>query len=150
VTSRRQWQPSRSQLRASDAERERVAAFLRDQAIEGRLTADELDERVGRAYSAVRVAELDRLVADLPGPPVRPTFVRPERRPAGLLPLGIGAIIAFALPGAVWVLFGVVLALGIALVAVAAALVAAAAPFIAIAAICFLALRRRCGPVGLR
>jgi hypothetical protein len=43
-------QRSHPELRASDAERERVAVFLRDQAAVGRLTADELEERVDAAY----------------------------------------------------------------------------------------------------
>jgi hypothetical protein len=144
------YMPPRTTLRASDAERERVAAFLRDQAIVGRLTADELDERVGRAYAAVTVADLDVLVADLPRPPVRPTFVRPARRGPNLVPLGIAAIVAIALPSIAWAILGVFLALGVALVALAAAVVFALAPFVLIAALCVAALRRRSRPVGWR
>lgn len=59
----------RSDLRASDAEREHVAGFLRDSAAEGRLTADELDDRVHHAYRAVTQGELAGLIRDLPGPP---------------------------------------------------------------------------------
>lgn len=58
---------SRSRLRASDADRERVVQALRRHCAEGRLTADELDERLDRAFAARTLGELDRLVIDLPG-----------------------------------------------------------------------------------
>jgi len=51
---------------ASDAERELVAAKLRDHAGEGRLDADELEERLGKAYGARVRGDLVPLVADLP------------------------------------------------------------------------------------
>jgi hypothetical protein len=51
--------------RASDADRDRAAELLRGAAAEGRLTVDELDERVHEAYSAVTQADLERLVADV-------------------------------------------------------------------------------------
>ncbi|MGZ4351912.1 MAG: DUF1707 SHOCT-like domain-containing protein [Gaiellaceae bacterium] len=59
-------------VRASDAERERVVALLRDHAAEGRLTLEELAERVGAAYGAATTDELDALARDLPpAPPVQ-------------------------------------------------------------------------------
>jgi Domain of unknown function (DUF1707)/2TM domain len=60
-----------SELRASDADREQVAERLRTAAGEGRLTADELEERLERALAARSEAELEPLVADLPAPVVR-------------------------------------------------------------------------------
>jgi hypothetical protein len=57
-----------SELRVSDADRDRVADRLRAAAGEGRLTADELEERVERALSARTDAELEPLVSDLPAP----------------------------------------------------------------------------------
>ncbi|MGB2711297.1 MAG: DUF1707 domain-containing protein, partial [Conexibacter sp.] len=39
-------------LRASDAERERTATLLREHCASGRLSTDELDERLGAAYAA--------------------------------------------------------------------------------------------------
>jgi uncharacterized protein DUF1707 len=67
-------------MRASDADREAVAAKLRDHYAEGRLTQDELDERVSAALSAKTFGELRPLTTDLPGPaPVPPpTAVRPS------------------------------------------------------------------------
>lgn len=53
-------------LRASDADRERVAERLRDAAAHGRLTMDELDDRIDAAYSARTYAELLPLTKDLP------------------------------------------------------------------------------------
>ena len=61
-------------LRASDADRERVAALLRDHYGEGRLSDEDLSERVEAAYAARTMSELAVLKADLPGPP------RPARR----------------------------------------------------------------------
>lgn len=59
---------SRDQMRAADADRERVAAQLREALEQGRLGLHEFDERLGQAYAAHTFAELDRAVADLPPP----------------------------------------------------------------------------------
>jgi hypothetical protein len=56
----------RPAVRASDAEREAVAARLRDAAAAGRLTMSEADERLAAAYAAVTRDELTPLTADLP------------------------------------------------------------------------------------
>lgn len=53
-------------LRASDADREHIASRLHHATVEGRLSAEELDERLGALYSARTYGELDPLVADLP------------------------------------------------------------------------------------
>src|SRR5215207_7806724 len=52
-------------LRATDADRERVADRLRTAAAEGQLTFDELDERLNAAYAARTGRELEPLTADL-------------------------------------------------------------------------------------
>jgi hypothetical protein len=54
------------EIRASDAERERVATLLRRHAADGRLDVDELDERLQRAYAARTRSDLVALTADLP------------------------------------------------------------------------------------
>ncbi len=59
-------------LRASDADRERVAGLLGAHAGEGRLTVDELDERTATAYAARTLPELDALLADLPATTAAP------------------------------------------------------------------------------
>lgn len=53
------------ELRASDADRERTAELLRHAAGEGRLTIDELEERLGTVYETRTRSELERLTADL-------------------------------------------------------------------------------------
>jgi DUF1707 SHOCT-like domain len=58
----------RAVLRASDAEREEVAERLRGATAEGRLLAEELEERLAAALRARTQGELDVLVADLPAP----------------------------------------------------------------------------------
>ena len=57
-----------ARLRACDADRERTADVLRAAFVEGRLTQDELDERLGRAYTARTYADLAAQTADLPLP----------------------------------------------------------------------------------
>ncbi|HEY7432540.1 MAG TPA: DUF1707 domain-containing protein [Streptosporangiaceae bacterium] len=55
-------------MRVSDADRERVAARLRDHFAEGRLTQDELDERISAALHAKTAGDLRPLTSDLPEP----------------------------------------------------------------------------------
>ena len=56
----------RSDMRASDADREQIAERLRHATAEGRLFAHELEERLARALRARTYGELDAVVADLP------------------------------------------------------------------------------------
>jgi len=57
---------ARSELRASHEDRDRAVELLRVSAGDGRLTADELDERLELAMTARTYGELAQLVADLP------------------------------------------------------------------------------------
>jgi hypothetical protein len=59
--------PEPTPLRASDAERERVAAMVREGAAEGRITLEELSERLELAYAARTRPDLEAVVEDLPG-----------------------------------------------------------------------------------
>ena len=54
-------------MRAGDADREVVAEILRTALGEGRLDLHEVDERPTRTYAARTYAELEPIVADLPG-----------------------------------------------------------------------------------
>jgi hypothetical protein len=54
-------------VRASDAERDATVERLREAAAEGRLTLEELGDRVEAAAGAVMRSELKPLTADLPG-----------------------------------------------------------------------------------
>src|SRR3954469_6460611 len=72
-------------LRASDADRERVAAALRRHHVDGRLDTDELQERLGACYAARTLGELERLLADLPGAG-RPAAQQRGGAPSGAWP----------------------------------------------------------------
>ncbi len=82
-------QPERAdhlELRASDADRERVAKVLHDAMGEGRLTLDELDERLQRTYASKTLGDLVPLTADLPAHgaiPVPTPMARPSSRIGG-------------------------------------------------------------------
>jgi hypothetical protein len=70
-------------IRASDQERESIVDILRDAFTEGRLTADELEERTAAAYAAKTRGELGELTIDLPvEPPLGTDLSRgPHARP---------------------------------------------------------------------
>jgi hypothetical protein len=57
---------SNPRIRASDADRDRTAALLREHLAAGRLTTEEFGERLDQAYAARTLGELDELLADLP------------------------------------------------------------------------------------
>jgi Domain of unknown function (DUF1707) len=69
--------PRDRQLRAADADREAAAEVLRREHLAGRLDDAELDARLAACFAAVTYADLDSLVADLPGD-------EPPRRRRGL------------------------------------------------------------------
>lgn len=108
-------------LRVGDAERTKVTEALHDHFAQGRLTTDELDERVDATLSAKTYGELRQITRDLPGPepvavpgaPATGSAGPPiaGRRPRGLplLPLAIGIFVVTMLlsGGTMWALFGV-------------------------------------------
>lgn len=109
-------------IRTSDADRERVTARLRDHYAEGRLTRDELDERISAALNAKTFGDLRRVLVDLPEPRPAPpqrvplmTAPRPYpvfRRGPRLFPLLAIAFLALLLvhgAGPVAIFFEVVL-----------------------------------------
>ena len=67
-------------LRASHADRERVIGTLKAAYVEGRLTEDELDARVGQVYASRTYAELAEVTAavtaDIPAAPARAESTR--------------------------------------------------------------------------
>ena len=83
-------------MRASDADRERVANVLREAAGDGRLTMDELGERLDAVYAAKTYAELEPITHDLPGTGASyvpaPTAAPGEVRRYGGEPTSHGAI----------------------------------------------------------
>ena len=58
--------PGDPRIRASDADRDRVASLLREHHAAGRLTAEEFHERMNHALEAKTLGELDELMTDLP------------------------------------------------------------------------------------
>ena len=62
----------RDHIRASHADREHVIDTLKAAFVQGRLTKDEFDQRVGQAFDSKTYAELAALSADLPAGPTRP------------------------------------------------------------------------------
>ncbi|MER5629701.1 DUF1707 domain-containing protein [Streptomyces nitrosporeus] len=71
----------RPDMRASDAERERIAETLREAVAEGRLEMDEFEQRLDATYKARTHGELEPLVRDLPAPG---TAVAPVSGPAAV------------------------------------------------------------------
>jgi hypothetical protein len=66
-----------SLMRVSDSDRERAADVLREAAGHGRITMDELDERLELTYAAKTYADLAAVTRDLPGPAQAPSAVQP-------------------------------------------------------------------------
>src|SRR5260370_4760587 len=71
-------------LRASDADRDRVLALLSEAMGDGRLTADEHAERVQRAFSARALGELAELTTDLVAPSAQPVRLDTGRVISGI------------------------------------------------------------------
>ncbi|WP_067175033.1 DUF1707 SHOCT-like domain-containing protein [Microtetraspora niveoalba] len=77
------------EMRASDGDRDRVAAALREHVAEGRLTVDEFNERLAQVYDSKTYGELATLTADLPDidlhrlPATVSAGVRPRPRSSG-------------------------------------------------------------------
>jgi hypothetical protein len=71
-------------LRASDADRERVVEVLRRAVSDGQLTVEELEERVPSAYAARTRGELERLTADLSVEPLHAALAPTEAARGGV------------------------------------------------------------------
>ncbi|HUA45931.1 MAG TPA: DUF1707 domain-containing protein [Solirubrobacteraceae bacterium] len=70
--------PEDSSLRASDEQRERAAQDIREHFAAGRLSEEELSDRVQAAYSARTEQDLQKLLADLPKLPASPAQQKAE------------------------------------------------------------------------
>jgi hypothetical protein len=77
-------------MRTSDAERQRAAEFLRDACGDGRLSPEELEERLDQLFAGSTVADIAVLVRDLPGgSAVIPRYGRAAPRRAAPAPLPV-------------------------------------------------------------
>jgi hypothetical protein len=94
-----------TRLRASDADRDRVAAQLKEHCAVGRLTIDELSDRLDQTFAARTLGELNLITQDLPDldshPSLRPRSVASVRRPR--LRVGRAILLIFL----VWVMLRV-------------------------------------------
>ncbi len=110
-------------IRIGDADRERVTARLRENYAEGRLTQEELDERISATLNAKTFGDLRPIMADLPEPgsfgpqPGQPgqvpsSFqqpVYPYRRGPRLLPIAVMLLfLMLILPGAGFAFFALI------------------------------------------
>jgi hypothetical protein len=75
-------------VRVGDADREAIAAQLREHYADGRLTLEELNERLDQAFAAKTKADLNTVMRDLP-----------QARPAAGMPYGGTAWQAQSWPG---------------------------------------------------
>ena len=88
----------RPDLRASDEQRDRAAAEIRDHYAAGRLTEDEFNERLDAAYGARTQGELAELRRDLPALSTRNELAERRRRLRGeLIQETGGAFVPFAM-----------------------------------------------------
>src|SRR6204780_2094588 len=98
--------PAPRDLRASDADRERVVAMLGEALADGRISHEEHGDRMSAALSARTLGELARLTADLAAPehqpvrldggrPVAALFTSAERSGRGGVPATMTCVAAF-------------------------------------------------------
>jgi hypothetical protein len=104
-------------LRVGDREREAVGEMLREHHVEGRLDAEEFQERLERCLAAKTYRDLDQLVADFPTPAAeRERVVRPPGwslwrvapLPLVLISLAVVAAIVLSAGHLVWLVFPLV------------------------------------------
>jgi hypothetical protein len=98
--------PRAGELRVSDADRDRAIAELSEHFQAGRLTADELEERTGRALAARTAADLTALFTDLPrqqptAPVAAPAPAAPGSRLPARLQVAPIAIVAIVIAAAI-------------------------------------------------
>jgi hypothetical protein len=97
----------RAHERASDADRERAVAELRVHCADGRLSAEDLEDRVGVAMRATTLGELDGVRRDLPSLAGRRRFRSFVRFQRWLLRAHAAVFVAFnGLLVAIWALVG--------------------------------------------
>ena len=89
-------------LRIGDAERDAAAADLGEHYAAGRLSLDELNERLDAVFTSKTLGQLTRIMADLPGPGRLPWRARPDRASGEWTPVGFRYDAPFGLPDRHW------------------------------------------------
>jgi hypothetical protein len=92
-------------LRASHADREQVIGMLKAAFVQGRLTRDELDARVGQTLASRTYADLAAVTADLPAGLAR---AQPARQPARAKARPAASVAVILCPAGVFASAGVV------------------------------------------
>ncbi|MEU4573835.1 MULTISPECIES: DUF1707 domain-containing protein [Nonomuraea] len=97
--------PQPHELRASDADRERIAQVLQEAHADGRITLEELEERLTTLYAARTLGELAQLTGDLlpadqqplnlDGRPVSAVFKKQERGGRWVVPAELSVTAMF-------------------------------------------------------
>jgi hypothetical protein len=72
----------RNRLKASDSDRERVVDMLKAAFVQGRLTMDEFDQRVGQTLASRTWGDLRALTDDIPAWPLPQPVRKPARPPS--------------------------------------------------------------------
>lgn len=99
------------EMRASDVDRDRVAAVLREHTAQGRITVDEFNERLEQVYQSKTYGELAKVTSDLPDVDLRslPAKVAQPGAKGGMHPGMKAAWAAWATASAVnWVIWLIV------------------------------------------
>jgi hypothetical protein len=81
-------------LRAADADRRRVAELVQSAGAEGRLTLEEIEDRLTAVYAAKYTDELKTLTADLPDPKTPDVRFRPFAHPPLRIHAALAALLA--------------------------------------------------------
>jgi hypothetical protein len=89
-------------LRIGDAERDAAAADLGEHYAAGRLSLDELNERLDAVFASKTFGQLTRVMADLPGPGRLPWRAGPRRTSVGWGPAGFPADAPFDMGDRPW------------------------------------------------
>ncbi|MEU5883616.1 DUF1707 domain-containing protein [Spirillospora sp. NPDC047279] len=90
-------------MRASDSDRDRVAEALREHCAEGRITMDELHERLESTYSAKTLGDLQAVTSDLPEEDLYALPVPASQRSSSVPAKRGSGELAMPGPGALWV-----------------------------------------------
>jgi len=91
---------TRKDVRASDVERDAAAAALQEHFAQGRLTLDELQERLDSVLAARTHGQLDQLFADMPRLTAPPAVIEPAGPP--VFPARYAAVAIMIIVMAVW------------------------------------------------
>src|SRR6202453_37962 len=86
---------ARGRLRASDADREQIVDTLKAAFVQGRLTKDEFDARIGQTLASRTYAELVTVTVGIPAEPASapPPRKQPRRRPGNAARWGASGLV---------------------------------------------------------